>query len=120
MAYNAGQGKASSPWKNIYIPKEHAKEFTSKAGNECYRITLPDGPYAGYSTIWPKKTARDVSADPNLLSLGYIPTAKWDYTFTKYDPKTRSVADTVVISSADIANVMSVIAVAAPPRKPKN
>ena len=114
-----GQGKRS-PWKNIYISKDNAIEFMSKNGNACYRITIPTGEYAGYSVIWAKKTAREVTGHPELLSLGYMPdSADWEYTFQKYDRATKSVVDTVVVSSAEIANVLSAIAVPAPARTPK-
>ena len=114
-----GQGKRS-PWKNIYISKENAIEFMSKNGNPCYRITIPTGEYAGYSVIWAKKTARDVTGHPELLSLGYMPdSTDWEYTFQKYDRSTKTVVDTVVVSSGDIANVLSAIAVPAPAKAGK-
>lgn len=117
MQKGAGKGQPS-PWKRIYVSKKNAVKFTSKAGNECFRVMLPEGQYAGYSTIWTAKTAREVEGQ-DVVSLSYIPDSDFNYKFTKYDREKKQVVDEVVISSADIANVLAPIAVAAPPRPAK-
>lgn len=112
-------GKKPSPWKNIYIRREHLEQFTTKKGTDLARVKIPEGEYAGYTTIWPVKTIHDVDGHPELVNLGYIPGPDWNFVFQKYDTEAHKVVDSVNVSSNDIEDILAGIIVPAPPRPPK-